>query len=74
MHAPATDVYPDLTPTTPFDPISETMFPRVPTSGRVADVVSTTWAKAGSAMPTAAIRSTSAAVDTVWGSNPEASA
>ena len=45
----------------------------VPTRGRVTVAIPATWAKAGMAMPAAAMRRQSAAVDTDWGSNPLAS-
>ena len=68
MQAPAADVYPDLMPTTPLAPTSDTMLCRVPTSGRSTVVSATIWAKAGMAMPAVATRSTSEADDTECGS------
>ena len=73
MHAPATEVYPDLIPTTPFVPTSETMLCSVPTSGSVTEGIATTSAKVGMAIPADATRSTSDADDTERGSYPLAS-
>ena len=61
-------MYPDLTPITPLTPIWVTMLWRVPASGRVICVMPTISANVGMAMPTAAIRRTSEADETVWGS------
>src|ERR1039458_4825210 len=62
--APACEVYPDLTPTTPLEPTSVTVWVSVPTSGRVTDGMATPSAKLGSAIPAAATRRQSEAVDT----------
>ncbi len=59
---------PDLTPTTPFEPISVTMLWTVPTSGRLTVDRPAIWANAGMLIPAAAIRRVSAAVDTDIGS------
>ncbi len=73
MQPPACEVYPDLIPTTPLEPISVTRLGRVPTRGSVTDDLATTSANVGIAMAAAATFRQSTAEDTECWSKPLAS-